>query len=192
MLCKNRCTKPVKVKNLSYSTWKVGKAVEEVEDFIEKEEDAVKNELAREHHLALQREARKEAEKEIKEKYKLKALADIESEDTATRERLKREAEAEVKAEAARRLAVKEKAEQDDDTIAVEDWATAIIKVSCILVIGVVILNSVVSSANMSADSSFAPLMKSVQDNIASGYTLAALMVLAIGAGAMMHFLGFM
>jgi hypothetical protein len=70
-------------------------------------------------------------------------------------------------------------------------WATAIIKVAAILVIGVVILNSVVSTANVTTGP-FAGLMTSVQSNITSGYTLAALMVLAIGAGAIMHFLGFM
>jgi len=72
------------------------------------------------------------------------------------------------------------------------DWATAIIKVSCILVIGVVILNSVVTSTNITESSPFYTLYESVKSNISSGYTLAALMVLALGAGAIMHFLGFM
>lgn len=73
-----------------------------------------------------------------------------------------------------------------------EDWATGIIKVACILVIGVVILNSVVTSANIGANSTFYGLYTSVTTNIQSGYTLAALMVLALGAGAIMRFLGFM
>ena len=72
------------------------------------------------------------------------------------------------------------------------DWATAIIKVSCILVIGVVILNGIVGAVNVSADTPFYTLYESVKSNITSGYTLAALMVLALGAGAIMHFLGFM
>jgi hypothetical protein len=70
-------------------------------------------------------------------------------------------------------------------------WATAIIKVSCILVIGVVILNAVVGGANVTTGP-FVTLYQSVQTQITSGYTLAALMVLAIGAAAIMHFLGFM
>ena len=82
-----------------------------------------------------------------------------------------------------------EKAEGD---VPADAWATAIIKVSCILVIGVVILNGVVLGANITAASPFHALFTSVQSNINSGYTLAALMVLAIGAGAIMHFLGFM
>jgi hypothetical protein len=73
-----------------------------------------------------------------------------------------------------------------------EDWATAIIKVACILVIGVVILNSVVSTANIDVNDSFYSLFNNVTENIESGYTLAALMVLALGAGAIMRFLGFM
>lgn len=73
-----------------------------------------------------------------------------------------------------------------------EDFATAIIKVACILVIGVVILNAVVASASINNNSAFSGVFASVQANIQSGYTLAALMVLALGAGAIMHFLGFM
>lgn len=73
-----------------------------------------------------------------------------------------------------------------------EEWATGIIKVACILVIGVVILNSVVGSTTIDSNSTFYTLMQNVQDNIQSGYTLAALMVLALGAGAIMRFLGFM
>jgi hypothetical protein len=81
-----------------------------------------------------------------------------------------------------------EKAEGD---VPADAWATAIIKVSCILVIGVVILNGVTNATNITTGP-FATLFQSVQTNISSGYTLAALMVLAIGAGAIMHFLGFM
>ena len=78
------------------------------------------------------------------------------------------------------------------DGEAPEDWATGIIKVACILVIGVVILSSVVSTANIDANDTFYNLYTSVTTNIQSGYTLAALMVLALGAGAIMRFLGFM
>ena len=84
------------------------------------------------------------------------------------------------------------KVESAEGDVPADAWATAIIKVSCILVIGVVILNSVVGTANITAASPFYALFNSVNANINSGYTLAALMVLAIGAGAIMHFLGFM
>lgn len=73
-----------------------------------------------------------------------------------------------------------------------EDWATGIIKVACILVIGVVILNSVVSTSTLQANDTFYGLFNSVTENIQSGYTLAALMVLALGAASIMRFLGFM
>lgn len=82
--------------------------------------------------------------------------------------------------------------ESGEGGIPAEMWATAIIKVSCILVIGVVILNGMIGATNVSADSTFYSLYTSVVSNINSGYTLAALMVLALGSGAIMHFLGFM
>ena len=71
-------------------------------------------------------------------------------------------------------------------------WATAIIKVSCILVIGVLVLNGVVSSVNLTTMGPFSGLLTTVTTNVTNGYTLGALMVLALGAGAIMHFLGFM
>jgi hypothetical protein len=82
--------------------------------------------------------------------------------------------------------------EKADGDVPADAWAMAIIKVACILVIGVVILNGVVLGANITASSPFYTLYTTVQSNINSGYTLSALMVLAIGAGAIMHFLGFM
>ena len=82
--------------------------------------------------------------------------------------------------------------EKADGDVPADAWAMAIIKVSCILVVGVVILNGVVGAANITASSPFYSLYTSVYSNINSGYSLSALMVLAIGAGAIMHFLGFM
>jgi hypothetical protein len=79
-----------------------------------------------------------------------------------------------------------------DGDISPEQWATAVIKVACILIIGVVILNSVTTAANVTSDSIFYNLMSQVHNNINSGYQLAALMVLSIGAGAILHLLGFM
>ena len=71
------------------------------------------------------------------------------------------------------------------------DWVTAVIKISCLLIIGVVILNSVCSASNVSTGP-FSGLMTTVESSINSGYTLAALMVLAIGSGAILYFLEFM
>ena len=82
--------------------------------------------------------------------------------------------------------------ESGEGNVPADIWATAVIKVSCILIIGVVILNSVVIACNITACSPFYSMYQSVTQNINGGYTLAALMVLSIGAGAIMHFLGFM
>lgn len=80
---------------------------------------------------------------------------------------------------------------ESDDGDVPEDWASAVIKVSCILIIGVVIMSGVVTAANVTSGP-FADLMITITGNISSGYTLAALMVLVIGASAIMRFLGFM
>jgi len=82
--------------------------------------------------------------------------------------------------------------EQADGDIPADAWAMAIVKVACILIIGVVILGGIVTASNITAGSPFYGMYNSVIANINSGYSLAALMVLAIGAGAIMHFLGFM
>jgi hypothetical protein len=82
--------------------------------------------------------------------------------------------------------------EKADGDLSADSWATAVIKVSCILIIGVVILSNVVIATNITASSPFYILMNSVTGNINSGYQLAALMVLAISAGSILHFLGFM
>lgn len=69
---------------------------------------------------------------------------------------------------------------------------TTIIRVAAILVIGVVILNGVVDSAGLTSDDPFYNLSQSVISNVESGYTLAALMVLALGAAAIMRYMGFL
>lgn len=69
---------------------------------------------------------------------------------------------------------------------------TIIIRVACILIIGVVILNGVVSSASLDETDAFYNLSQSVIGNIESGYTLAALMILALGASAIMRYMGFL
>ena len=82
--------------------------------------------------------------------------------------------------------------EPADGDVPADQWAMAIVKVACILIIGVVILGGIVTASNITASSPFYAMYNSVIGNINSGYSLAALMVLAIGAGAIMHFLGFM
>ena len=69
---------------------------------------------------------------------------------------------------------------------------TTIIRVAAILVIGVVILNGVVASAGLQVGDPFYNLSQSVIGNVESGYTLAALMVLALGAAAIMRYMGFL
>lgn len=81
-----------------------------------------------------------------------------------------------------------EKAEGD----AMEDWAIAVIKVSCLLIIGVIVINSVVDTASIDENSTFYDVFNNVTTNTTSGYTLAGLLVLVIGAAAIMRFLGFM
>jgi hypothetical protein len=82
--------------------------------------------------------------------------------------------------------------EKADGDVPADAWAMAVIKVSCILVIGVVILGGITTASNITAGSPFYAMYQSVVNNINSGYSLAALMVLAIGSGAILHFLGFM
>jgi hypothetical protein len=84
------------------------------------------------------------------------------------------------------------KVEPADGDIAADQWAMAVVKVSCILIIGIVILGGVFSASNITASSPFYGMYNAVIANVNSGYSLAALMVLAIGSGAILHFLGFM
>ena len=69
---------------------------------------------------------------------------------------------------------------------------TVIVRVAAILIIGVVILNGVVSAAGLESGDTFYNLSQAVVTNIESGYTLAALMVLALGASAIMRYMGFL
>lgn len=82
--------------------------------------------------------------------------------------------------------------EPADGDIAADQWAMAIVKVACILIIGVVIMGAVVGAANITASSPFYSMYNAVIANVNSGYSLSVLMVLAIGSGAILHFLGFM
>jgi hypothetical protein len=82
--------------------------------------------------------------------------------------------------------------EESEGFVPPEMWISSIIKVAYILIIGIVILNGVVSGTNLSANSTFYGLLQNVQSNITSDYTLMSLLILVVGAGAIMHFLGFM
>jgi hypothetical protein len=81
-----------------------------------------------------------------------------------------------------------EKAEGDVGS----DWATAVIKVSCILIIGLIILQGVFIASNITANSAFFGAYNAVVDSVKSGYGLVSLMVFIAGAAAILHFLGFM
>lgn len=85
-----------------------------------------------------------------------------------------------------------ENVEKADGAVPADAWAMAIIRVACVLIVGIVILSGVVVGANITAESPFYALYTSVQQNIQSGYSLAALMLLALGSSAILHFLGFM
>jgi small-conductance mechanosensitive channel len=72
------------------------------------------------------------------------------------------------------------------------DWSTMIIRVACILIIGVVILEGVTDAYPVNVSDPFYDLAIGVRDTITSGYTLAGILVLVIGCAAVVHFLGFM
>jgi uncharacterized membrane protein len=82
--------------------------------------------------------------------------------------------------------------EEAKGSLDAEDFASVIVKVAILLVIGVFIISSVVTASNITADSPFYAAYSSVSDNITSGYGLASLLVLVAGAATIMHFLGFM
>lgn len=73
-----------------------------------------------------------------------------------------------------------------------EYFASAVVKVAVILVVGVFLINGVVSGSNITAGTPFYAAYQGVQSNLISGYGLASLMVLVVGAAGIMHFLGFM
>jgi hypothetical protein len=77
--------------------------------------------------------------------------------------------------------------------VAPESWAIAVIKLACIFVIGLVIIESVYDNAGLNNTSAILySLGVNVKNQISSGYTLASLMVLVVGAVAVMSYLGFM
>lgn len=77
------------------------------------------------------------------------------------------------------------------EAIAPEHWASALIKLACILVIGLVLLQGIFIASNITADSAVYGAYNAVVGNVKSGYTLASLMVLVVGAVAILNFLGF-
>jgi len=73
-----------------------------------------------------------------------------------------------------------------------QNWVTAIIKVAVIFIIGIVILQGVTDNTGLNNTSApFYALAQSVKSSITSGYTLASLMIMVLGAGAIIHYLGF-
>ena len=70
-------------------------------------------------------------------------------------------------------------------------WAGCVVKLATILVVGIFLLGGVVTAANITKTSVFYDMYQSTLNNFQSGYSLAALMVLVVGASAIMNFLGF-
>jgi hypothetical protein len=90
------------------------------------------------------------------------------------------------------RIGLKLRSEEPaEGNILPEDYVTYIIKVACILVIGLVILSSIVGSNSMNASDPFYDLAIAVKDQITSGYTLGSLMIMVLGAAAVIRYLGF-
>jgi hypothetical protein len=82
--------------------------------------------------------------------------------------------------------------ETAEGNVPADAFAMAVVKVACVLIIGVVILSGVFTASNITTSSPFYNMYQAVISNVNSGYSLAALMVLAVGSGAIIHFLGFM
>jgi hypothetical protein len=76
--------------------------------------------------------------------------------------------------------------------IAPDDWTSAIIRLTCVLIIGLVIMQGIFVASNITANSAFYSAYAITVDNVKSGYTLASLMVMIVGDAAILHFLGFM
>jgi hypothetical protein len=88
-----------------------------------------------------------------------------------------------------RKLCATELAEGE---IPADVWVNSIVKIAIIFIIGIFIIQGVVSNSGVNNTSApFYSLLVSVTSNITSGYTLASLVVLVIGAAAIIHFLGF-
>jgi hypothetical protein len=82
--------------------------------------------------------------------------------------------------------------ESAEGVLAPEDWVNSIVKIACIFVIGLIILQCVVNNTGLNNSSApFFDLMQTVQSQITSGYTLASLMIMVLGASAIIHYLGF-
>jgi hypothetical protein len=82
--------------------------------------------------------------------------------------------------------------EEAKGELAAEDFASAVVKVAVLLVIGIFIVNGICTGSNITASSPFYSSYTAIQTNLTSGYSLASLLVLVIAAAGIMHFLGFM
>jgi hypothetical protein len=82
--------------------------------------------------------------------------------------------------------------EAADGDVTADAWITAIIRVSCIMVVGLVIISGICTASNTTASSPFYSIYNSLLNQFNGGYSLAALMILVISAVALLHFIGFM
>jgi hypothetical protein len=81
--------------------------------------------------------------------------------------------------------------ESAEGALTPEDWVIAVVKLSCIFVIGLFILNNIIDTNSMNESDAFYSLAISVKSQITSGYTLASLLILVVGSAAITHYLGF-
>jgi hypothetical protein len=82
--------------------------------------------------------------------------------------------------------------ESGEGSLSAESFAIAVLKLAVIFIVGIVIIQGVYTSSGVNNTSApFYDLAVSVKSQITSGYTLASLLVLVVGAAGVMHFLGF-
>jgi hypothetical protein len=79
--------------------------------------------------------------------------------------------------------------EADDGDVTADAWITAIIRVSCIMVVGLIIISGICTASNTTASSPLYSIYNSLLNQFNGGYSLAALMILVISAVALIYFL---
>jgi hypothetical protein len=70
-----------------------------------------------------------------------------------------------------------------------EDGAIAVVKLACLLVIGVLIINGVASSSSIAPGGTFYSLYTSVRRSISYGYSLMGRIMITIVAGILIKYM---
>ena len=81
------------------------------------------------------------------------------------------------------------KLEKAEGSIPTTDGAVAIVKLACLLVVGVIIINGVSSSATITPGGTFYSLYLSVRRSITYGYSIMGRILLTIAAGITAQYL---